>query len=253
MFTPSSFYLPAQIADAAFSGPSLASPPSSRAWRLFLALIDHAGPENAAEAAHVIALDDLRARGVHFATAPDLLGLMGELRTASLTWGGEAFHLIDWASVLTVDDGRFLRWKWTDAVRGAFAASDGWAEMDREALRAMPRRYALRLYALASLRRSDRRRCEDVFSLDELRTRLGVPSGTLPASGSLVTTLRRAVADVNAATGLRLAVRTIRRGRFVEVVEVTWRGVPAFKRTDSAERLSLRSESLMMSQNILLE
>jgi hypothetical protein len=250
--TPSSLDLPAQISDAAFSGPSLASPPSSRAWRLFLALIDHAGPENAAEAAHVIALDDLRARGVHFATAPDLLGLMGELRTASLTWGGEAFHLIDWASVLTVDDGRFLRWKWTDAVREAFAAPDGWAEMDREALRAMPRRYALRLYALAALRRSDRRH-EDVFTIDQLRTRLGVPSGTLPASGSLVTTLRRAVVDVNAATGLRLAVRTIRRGRFVEAVEITWRGIPAFKRTDSAERLPLRSESLMMSQNILLE
>lgn len=229
--TPSSLDLPAQIADAAFSGPSLIAPPSSRAWRLFLALVDHAGAESGAEAAHVIALDDLRAHGVHFSTAPDLLGLMGELRTASLTYGGgEAFGLVAWASVLTFDDGRFLRWKWTNAVRSAFAEPEGWAEMNREALRAMPRRYAMRLYALAALRRSDRRRCEDVFTIDQLRARLGVPSGTLPASGSLVTTLGRAVADVNKATGLRLAVRPIRRGRFVEAVEITWRGVPAFKR-----------------------
>lgn len=230
MFTPSSFYLPAQIADAAFSGPSLIAPPSSLAWRLFLALVDHAGAENGAEAAHIIALDDLQGQGVHFSTAPDLLGIMGELRTASLTYGGgEAFHLIDWASVLTVDDGRFLRWKWTDAVRSAFAKPEGWAKMNREALRAMPRRYAMRLYALAALRRSDRRH-EDVFTIDQLRARLGVPSGTLPASGSLVTTLRRAAADVNKATGLRLAVRTIRRGRYVEAVEVTWRGKPAYVR-----------------------
>ena len=226
--------MPAQIADASFTGASLASPPSSRAWRLFLALVDHAGADNGAEAAHVIALDDLRAHGVHFSTAPDLLRLMVQLRRTALTYGGgEAFGLVAWASILTHDGSRFLRWQWTDAVREAFAAPDGWAEMDREALRTMPRRYAIRLYALAALHRSEGHHGRR-YTLDDMRARLGVPSGTLPASGSFLTTMRRAAADVNAAAGLRLSVRTIRQGRFACAVEVSWKGKPAHLRRKAA-------------------
>ncbi|WP_417264542.1 hypothetical protein [Celeribacter sp.] len=231
------FGLPGQIASARFCGPSLASPPSSRAWRLLIALIAHAGAEAGADTAHVIALDDLRdGQGVHFKTAPDLLDLISELRSATMTRdGGQgAFGLLEWASVLMHDGSRFLRWRFTDQVRSAFACPDGWAEMDRQALRALPGRYAMQLYSLVALHRSAKR-YQSIYTLDQLRARLGFPDGTLSAPCSLLAAIRRTIADVNREAGLKISLRPIRHQRQIEAVELSWRGVPAFKR--SAGRL----------------
>ena len=197
-------------------------------------MVDHAGVENGADKEHAIALDDLRAeQGVHFKTTSDLLDLMEELRHACLTRDGEAFDLVAWGAVLTVDDGRFLRWRFSEAVRSAFACPDGWAEMDREALRGLPGRYAAQLYALAAFHRSAKR-YQSIYTIPQLRARLGFPDGGLPASGSFMAALRRTIADVNRETGLKISVRPIRHQRRIEAVELSWRGVPVFKR--SAQR-----------------
>lgn len=230
------FVLPGQIASARFCGPSLASPPTSRAWQLLLALFDHAGAEAGTDTAHVIAFEDLRSgQGVHFSAAPDLLDLMGELCKSTMTRDGgqDAFSLIEWASALTGDDGRFLRWRFSEAVRTAFAEPDGWAEMDREALRAMPGRYAAQLYALATFHRGAKR-YQSIYTLDQLRARLGFPDGALSARCSLLAALRWTIADVNRETGLKITLRPIRHQRRIEAVELSWRGVPGFKR--SAQR-----------------
>ena len=199
-----------------------------------MTLVDHAGVEAGTDKAQVISFVDLRAeQGVSFEYAPDLLRLISELRHACLTRDGEAFDLVAWGSVLTVDDGRFLRWRWSDPVRSAFAAPDGWAEMDREALRGLPGRYSMQLYALACLHRNAKR-YQSIYTLDQLRARLGFPDGTLSAPCSLLAALRRTIADVNREAGLKISVRPIRHQRRIEAIELSWRGIPAFKR--SADR-----------------
>ncbi|WP_226553572.1 hypothetical protein [Celeribacter naphthalenivorans] len=171
--------------------------------------------------AHVISFDDLRAvHGVHFESGPDLLRLMVQLRRASLTYsGGEAFGLVAWASVLTHDGSRFLRWRWSDAVRAAYASPDGWAVMRREALAKLPGRYGTRLYALAALHRSQKQQ-QSVIMLDDLRAILGVPDETLPTSGALIAALHRTLRQVNKAARLSLSARTIERDRFATSVVV---------------------------------
>ena len=99
----------------------------------------------------------------------------------------------------------------------------------------MTSRYALRLHELVALRVNLERKASEVFKLDDLRARLGVPSGKLASWNNLNQfALKPAIAEVNQLSRFTVAMRLQKRGRSVE-------RVPFSDRSETDEEVISRS------------
>ncbi|MPT22019.1 MAG: RepB family plasmid replication initiator protein, partial [Starkeya sp.] len=105
----------------------------------------------------------------------------------------------------------------------AGAARNYWAMIDRSASLAMTSRYALRLHEMIALRVNLERKASEVFKLDDLRARLGVPAGKLASWNNLNQfALKPALVEINHLARFTVTMTPVKRGRSVVAVQLEW-------------------------------
>jgi len=221
-------YHPGELADGRFS--DLTNPPSLAALKLHEILFKAAGAAVADDRWHKIDLSTIRSvEGVKHYDRRGLVALFKELRGVVMEYDTEAetiiAGLIDIAKVEFEDgDGpTVIRWKFGEGFREIVANSDYWALIDRSASLAMTSRYALRLHQMISLRGNLDYKTSEIFRLEDLRARLGVPAGKLVSWGSLSQkALQPAVEEVNQLSRFDVTMTPQKRGRSVVAVEFAW-------------------------------
>lgn len=221
-------YHPGELADGRFS--DLTNPPSLAALKLHEILFKTAGAAVADDRWHKIDLATIRSiEGIKNYDRRGLVSLFKELRGVVMEYDTDTetiiAGLIDIAKV-EFEDGNgpaIVRWKFGEGFREIVANSDYWALIDRSASLAMTSRYALRLHQIIALRGNLDHKASEIFKLEDLRARLGVPAGKLVSWGSLAQkALKPAVEEVNHLTRFHVTVTPQKRGRSVVAVEFTW-------------------------------
>lgn len=220
---------PAELADARFSDRSLANPPSARAWKLLALLLAHVGDKVPDDRYHEISLARLNdAKGMGNLSFADAEALAEELRGVTMFIGisGEltADGLIGATKRPLNDNGpKVFRWKFGESLREAFGASEIWALLERQAIMSMTSRYAMRLYEITALRGSLKYKTSEVFSLDDMRARLGVPEGKLRTWDQLWRrAIEPAMKEVTQLTRYNLEAVPIKEGRAYTQVKIAW-------------------------------
>jgi hypothetical protein len=221
-------YHPGEIADGRFA--DLTNPPSLAALKLHEVLFKAAGAAVADDKWHQIDLARISAtEGMRNLTRRGLINLFKELRGVVMEYdtAGETVvaGLLDVAKV-AFDDGSgpiVVRWKFGESFREVMAQSNYWAIIDRQTALSMTSRYALRLHEIIALRVNLERKASEVFKLDDLRARLGVPNGKLVRWTHLSQkALQPAIAEVNQLSRFTVSMRPQKRGRNVVTVELSW-------------------------------
>ena len=221
-------YHPGELADGRFA--DLTNPPSLAALKLHEVLFKAAGAAVADDRWHQIDLTTLRAiEGMRNYDRRGLVDLFKELRGVVMEYDTDKetviAGLLDVAKVEFEDgDGpTVVRWKFGEGFREIIAQSDYWAIIDRSAALSMTSRYALRLHEMIALRVNLERKASEVFKLDDLRARLGVPAGKLVSWGSFgQKALQPAIFEVNQLSRFTVSMRPQKRGRSVVAVELAW-------------------------------
>lgn len=221
-------YHPGELADGRFA--DLTNPPSLAALKLHEVLFKAAGAAVADDRWHKIDLTSIRAiEGMKNYDRRGLVTLFKELRGVVMEYDTDKetviAGLLDVAKIEFEDgDGpTVVRWKFGEGFREIVAQSDYWAIIDRSAALSMTSRYALRLHEIVSLRVNLERKASEVFKLDDLRARLGVPTGKLVRwDGLNQKALKPAIAEVNQLSRFTVSMRPQKRGRSVVAVELAW-------------------------------
>lgn len=221
-------YHPGELADGRFS--DLTNPPSLAALKLHEILFKAAGATVADDRWHQIDLATIRrVEGVKNHDRKGLVALFRELRGVVMEYDTEKETII--AGLIDIAKVEFeggegpaiVRWKFGEGFREIVAKSDYWALIDRSASLAMTSRYALRLHQMISLRGNLDHKASEVFKLEDLRARLGVPTGKLVSWGSLSQkALKPAVEEVNQLSRFDVTMEPKKRGRSVVAVEFSW-------------------------------
>lgn len=222
-------YHPGELADGRFA--DLTNPPTLAALKLHELLFKAAGASVADDRWHQIDMATIRAvPGIKHYDRKGLVRLFRELRAVVMEYDTERetviAGLLDIAKVEFEDgDGpTVVRWKFGEGFREVVAKSDYWALIDRGAALAMTSRYSLRLHELVSLRAHLTHKASEIFTLDDIRARLGVPEGKLVAWGSLAQkALKPAVDELNQLSRFDVSMVPVKRGRTVTAVELSWR------------------------------
>lgn len=221
-------YHPGELADARFA--DLTNPPSLAALKLHEVLFKAAGAAVADDKWHQIDLAALRAvEGIRNYDRRGLVDLFKELRGVVMEYDTDRETVI--AGLLDVakvefEDGSgptVVRWKFGEGFREIVANSDYWAIIDRSAALSMTSRYALRLHEMIALRINLERKASEVFKLDDLRARLGVPAGKLVNwTHFSQKALQPGIAEVNQLSRFTVSMQPKKRGRSVVAVELAW-------------------------------
>ncbi|MBM9593991.1 replication initiation protein [Roseitranquillus sediminis] len=201
-----------------------------RGAKLFHLLVQAAGVRIADQVQHRITLAALNE--TFHATLPELQRLIEELHTTTLRLqltdarGRRFTKSGPILSDVEREDEREaqaeLRFEFSPALRRAIANSSHWAVISRRAVMAFESKYALRLYAVMSLR-AGLRKASEAFALDELRELVGVPAGKLPRWQDFkLRALEPAMAEINQLAGFHAGYVPITRGRRVVGVTLTW-------------------------------
>jgi hypothetical protein len=230
-------YHPGEIADGRFA--DLTNPPSLAALKLHEVLFKAAGAAVADDRWHKIDLAAIRAvDGMKNYDRRGLVELFKELRSVVMEYDTERETVI--AGLLDVakvefEDGTgpaIVRWKFGEGFREIAAKSNYWAIIDRQTALSMSSRYSLRLYEIIALRVNLDRKSSEVFTLADLRARLGVPAGKLVRWAHLNQfALKPAIAEVNQLSRFTVSMQVQKRGRNVVAVEFTWSEKPDLAET----------------------
>ena len=206
---------------------------SLRAQKVWHLLVKAAGVKLADDAVHSAPLSDLYQSGLGHMTLAERVETLRELQTTlvevlvpSLRVKGR-MRIISGALLSYVsrdeDDRGELEWAFSKALRVVFTNSEHWAVLSKRAVMAFESRYALRLYEIISLRSGLNHKTDEVFDLETLRTRLGVPIGKLGRWQDVkVRALDPAIAEVNQLAGFKLSYEPIKKGRSVAAVRLSW-------------------------------
>lgn len=206
---------------------------SLRAQKVWHLLVKAAGVKLADDAVHSAPLADLYQSGLGHMTLAERVETLRELQTTlvevlvpSLRVKGR-MRIISGALLSYVsrdeDDRGELEWMFSKALRVVFANSEHWAVLSKRAVMAFESRYALRLYEIVSLRSGLDHKTHEVFDVDTLRNRLGVPVGKLVEWSDLRRKcLEPAIAEVNQLAGFKLSYEPIKKGRSVAAVRLSW-------------------------------
>ena len=117
----------------------------------------------------------------------------------------------------------WVTFRLSNLLRLILKNSHHWAALSRDAVLAFESRYALRLYELMTLRGGLTHKNTETFDLEDLRRRLGVPTGKMTLWNDFRRyALERAIAEVNQLSGLEVSYEAFKRGRRVDRVTLRW-------------------------------
>jgi hypothetical protein len=221
-----------ELIDARFA--DLSNPPSLAALKLHEILFKAAGAAVAEDRWHQVYLSEIRSvPGMRKHDRQGLIRLFRELRGVVMEYDTDTATviagLLDVAKVEFEDgDGKALvRWTFGAGFREIAAGSDYYAIIDRQTALSMSSRYALRLYEILALRANLDHKSSDVFSIDDLRGRLGVPTGKLTTWNNLHQfAIKPAVAEINQLSRFTVKATAHKNGRSVVSVEFAWKVKP---------------------------
>lgn len=221
--------LPAEYARGAY----IQNPPSAEALKVMHFLIAAAGGRMADDVDHQFKLTELNAtKGIRRHTRKTLEPLFQELAACVLTIddherqkvkiGGFLDEAeIDYSEKFAGD----LRVKWS--FRKTFlrmaAQSEHWAIIDRQTLFALTSKYSILLFQyFASLQNLDRKMAQS-FSVEELRTLLGVSADKLQRFADFNRrVIKPAMDEINQLSRFTLSATPKKIGRSVVAVEISW-------------------------------
>jgi hypothetical protein len=114
--------------------------------------------------------------------------------------------------------------KFSEPLLRVFEKSEHWAILEKRAVMAFSSRYALRLFEIISLRSHLQHVTSEIFLLDDLRARMGVPSDRLTSFGSFKQkALDPATTEVNHLAPFKMSYDTIKNGRLITGINVKWK------------------------------
>lgn len=219
-----------ELADARYSPETLHHPPSLRALKVQDVLMKNAGGKIAEDKWHEIDLATFRhIDGMGNLESDDVIKLLRELRGATLLnvnhkegYTG-VYGLISVGRVDFEEVGK-IRYKFDDEFRKVAEQSDLYAVLDYRTTLALSSRYAHRLHDLITFR-SGRTTTSERFSVDDLRSRLGVQTGKLGTwSNFKKFALDRAIEEVNQSSRFEVSYRvTKKEKRKTTEIEMKWK------------------------------
>ncbi len=199
-------------------------------WHL---LIKAAGARLADNVKHCIPLADLYQAGLGHMSQEERIETLRELQTTLVEVTTESPKIkgglrTGSGALLSYvgrdhDDRGDLEWYFSPALLMVFANSEHWAILSKRAVLAFESRYSLRLYEILTLRSGLEQMTSQIFALEELRDRLGVPIGKLEKWQDVkANALEPAIAEVNQLAGFTVTYEPVKRGRSVVAVKLTW-------------------------------
>ena len=225
---PDQLVAPGEVLDLQFRDGSKTL--TLRASKLLHLLVDAAGADACADKVHSVPIEALNdtfhvSREEFVETCRELFGTT--VRMEIVTKRGRAEKIGPLLSDVErdLDDGHGseVRFQLSPVLRLVLAQSNHWAALSRRAVMAFESRYALRLYEVIAIRSGLSSKAVETFSLDDLRARLGVPSGKLTRWIHLRQfALDAAVAEVNQLSGFHVSYKPVKQGRSVTGVHLTW-------------------------------
>ena len=209
---------------------------SLRAGKILHLLLKSAGAKICDDIEHRVEVAALRDAGIwHFTTGEvievirELVGTVVELRVRTAAgreevWVDPLLHGVRRPTEAGMDEpGGAIVFRLSATLRRMLQQSNHWALLSRRVLLSFESRYALRLYEVISLRVGLDHKTNEIFPLDDLRLRLGVPAKQFPRWQDLRRyVVERAVSEVNQLSGLLIGYEPIRAGKGVAAVRLTW-------------------------------
>ena len=225
---PDDLIAPGEVLDLRFRDGSKTL--TLRASKLLHLLVDVAGPDACADKVHSIPIERLNgtfhvSREEFVETCRELFGTTVRMEIETKRGRAEKIGplLADVERDLDDGDGSEVRFQLSPVLRLVLARSNHWAALSRRAVMAFESRYALRLYEVIAIRSGLSSKSGQMFDLDDLRSRLGVPRGKLTRWQDVKRkALEPAVAEVNQLSGFHVSYRPVKQGRSVTGVHLTW-------------------------------
>jgi plasmid replication initiation protein len=130
-----------------------------------------------------------------------------------------------------------VRFTFSPVLRHVIANSNHWATISRSAVLAFESKYALRFYMYLSIR-ANLRKTSEHLTIDELRTILGVTSGSMPRWQDFKSrALEPAIKEINHIAGFRAGYVPVKRGRSFNMITLSWGLKHGEELTDAAKEL----------------
>jgi hypothetical protein len=215
-----------------------------RASKLLHLLVNATGAEACADKVHSIPIERLNSfhisREEFVETCRELFGTTVRMEIDTKRGRAEKIGplLSDVERDLDDGDGSEVRFQLSPVLRLVLARSNHWAALSRKAVMAFESRYALRLYEVIAIRAGLSSKVTETFTLEDLRSRMGVPPGKLTRWVHFrQKALDAAVAEVNQLSGFHVSYEPVKRGRSVTAVSMTWAVHDARGRTAAAREL----------------
>ena len=205
---------------------------SLRSAKLFHLLIEHAGERACDDIEHRVLISELNfshlESEVLIDCVRDLFGTIveltykddsNELRTSS----GPLLSMVDRPFDWRQGDMAKLSFRLSPTLRLVLQNSNYWAVLSRRAVLAFESRYALRLYELMCLRSGLSHKTSEIFTLEDLRRRLGVPLGKLQRwTHFKERALDAAISEVQKLCDLKITYEVQKHGRRTSGITLTW-------------------------------
>ena len=203
---------------------------SLRAAKLFCLLVQEAGVRIADDTQHRIPYSSINE--TFHKSRDELVEAIEELHSTTISVkvtsrNGRAYTKSGpiLSDVEREDDSLFdaeIRFEFSPTLRRVIADSSHWATISRRAVLAFESKYSLRLYMFLSLR-AGLRKTSDEFTIEDLREIFGLATDTLPRWQDLKRrALEPAIAEINHLAGFRAGYITIKRGRKITGIRLTW-------------------------------
>ena len=199
------------------------------AAKLFVQLLDRAGPEVVSDREHRATMRSLNWSHRELDELEEVIAELHQTRislTVNTRRGKRRLSgvvLADMNRPVDTASGEIL-WRFSATFRAVVKNSRHWAAISARAVLAMECKYSPWLYQLAALH-AGRERTHQDWKLDDLRERLGVSSPSLRRWQAFKErVLEPAVAEINHLTGIGVAWEPIKHGRGVVAVRLfSWR------------------------------
>ncbi|HYD29228.1 replication initiation protein [Brevundimonas sp.] len=121
-----------------------------------------------------------------------------------------------------VPDGMF-RYRFSEEMRVVIVNSETFGRLRRDIMLHLSSKYALALYEMVQKRGNMIYQSAQTFTLDEIRSYLGVEPGKLEGFRNLnAWALKPAVAEVNALGDYWVSIEPVKKGRAVEAITLAW-------------------------------
>lgn len=204
---------------------------SLRASKLFNLLIKEAGAKATEDIEHSVPIAELNfphlERDELVECVRDLVGTTVELRVKAangrdeimidpLLYGVRRPAHID-------EEAGILYFRLSPTLRRVLEQSNHWAVLSRKAILAFESRYSLRLHEIIAIRAGLDKKHSEIFPLDDLRLRLGVPRGKFKLWADFRRfVLQRAVDEVNQLSAFKVDFEPIKKQRAFVAVKLEW-------------------------------